>query len=537
MKLHGSPFSNQTCCHFRSCPTSRHILLSTITSLLLGLSALLCTNQVKGQHSNDLVVLADRVGDQIDVYERSYFHLFPRVDDFESARIYRVNDSTYQAIITQTSSTTVNRALTKEEFHEIGNYIARYERVYNDTPEVEWGYLIKHVQPNSSPFQRGVPVRVTLLDRTEIEGRLVFINEQGLLISEDIKPNEPEEMAANVRFIQPEALYRIRQLGSLIEKAFAEFDIFFAGEPDIYFKYTAPILNSYAFYGEAPPPELSRLMPPQHAETPDAIEPTPQRDGRSLRDVIFEQLHVRFYFADIPSARNDQEVEVLAFLYTEDEFERPLSTIMFQEPYLVIGVDVHAASRLKIGASVQFSRSPSQQPDFIEQDLEEEGRERVIALIGLRLSPATVEVGGNQFIGRISYELIPADRVVRVYPQLTFRNFDLSVGAGASYWRQMSATTLKSASVTEGFERWFTYTRNYRDRRNLYGLYAEIEANLYISRHLSLGLHVHQFIYPDFRVEDRALADIGIYEVGKSLTGVHHTLSIRSVKGVVAIHF
>ena len=494
----------------------------------------LSVSHVAGQNAETLVSLNERVGEIVDPDERAYFHLFPQIDNFESARLFSTSDSTYLAQIQQRGGSVIERPLTREEFHEIGNYIERYEQVYNRTEEIEWGYLIKHVQPNSTPFNRGVPVGVTLLDDTYLEGRLVHISDRGLLVSKSITPGTPESMEDQVRVIRREEVYRIRQLGTFLEKAFGEFDIFFAGEPDIFYRYSVPILKKYAFYGDAPPSELSRLMPPR-TDIPDPGPPR-KRDSSLLRDLIFEHLHLRYYITEIPSSYSADPIEVLAFLFTEDEFQRPQTNIQFNKPFLSLTFDVHVAQKIKAGASILWSRLPDQ-PEFVEQDLPGEGRTRFLQLSGLRTSPGFVEVGGQHLIGKISYDIVSADRVVRVYPRLTFKNFDLTVGAGVSYWNQRSVTTLSSASIEEVGGRWFEYTRNFTERDNLWGAYAELEINFYVSRHLSLGLNLNQFIYPNFTIEDQSLEALGIYEVSKSLTGVDQTLHVTSINGLVAIHF
>ena len=506
-------------------------------ALILVIACILSATSVYAQTHGSPIAFSKRVGPLLDASEKAYFRLFPDIDNFESAQVFPSTDSSFVVNIQHTNSASTERVMSGKELAEIGRYIDRYEHVYANTKAVEWGYLIKHVESNNDPFQRGISVRVTLKDGTAAEGRLVHINEAGLLISREIDSMAPIAMKDQVHYFRPEEISRIRQFGTFFEKAFGEVEIFFAGEPDIYHADTYPILKEFAFYREAPPPELMAAMAPAQQGSTDGEYQKPERDPRFSRNTVMKDFRVRYYPAGVPLFDNADPVIVDAFRRSVADLQQVPSDIRFKPPYAGFAIDYSVSERIKVGAAAFFSQQPKAGEAI---DIEIPIREIVEteSLFNFRQTPAFIEVGGNQFVGKITYDLVSADRVLGVHPKLTSNIFDLTVGAGVSVWAQQALSTLRSATY-EGLigGNWIQYEGSETSENTLLGFYGEIEINFYTSRYFSLGMNITQFMYPGFTIEEHALDARGMIPVGKSHPGISQTLSRTTINGMLAFHF
>jgi|WetSurMetagenome_2_1015567.scaffolds.fasta_scaffold232939_2 hypothetical protein len=102
--------------------------------LIFLLAALVASDSLPPPVRDTAVVVAvsPRIGDQIDAKERRMFHMFPGVENFNSAAFFRMPDGTYFLAITTDSTQTRQYPVTPEQFGRITNYVDHFEELVGE---------------------------------------------------------------------------------------------------------------------------------------------------------------------------------------------------------------------------------------------------------------------------------------------------------------------------------------------------------------------------------------------------------------------
>ena len=79
-----------------------------------------------------IVAVSPRVGDRIDAKERRMFHMFPGIENFASATLFRMPDSTFSLAITTDPAQISRYAVSPEQFRRIGNYVDHFEELVGE---------------------------------------------------------------------------------------------------------------------------------------------------------------------------------------------------------------------------------------------------------------------------------------------------------------------------------------------------------------------------------------------------------------------
>lgn len=138
--------------------------------------------------------LTPRVGNDIDMDEKSYFGLFPSVKGFVSAKATsRANDSTYftirslyHGVVADTTVIVETRTVEK-----LSKYIEEFESVRNGDNEVKWS-MFKGLAQESSvighDFHDALGATVTTLDGRSIYGKLFWAEDSTLVLWKSDEP-------------------------------------------------------------------------------------------------------------------------------------------------------------------------------------------------------------------------------------------------------------------------------------------------------------------------------------------------------------
>ncbi len=111
--------------------------------ILLGTLVSADTVPTTAPDSVRLEVVSARVGPEIDASERSRFHLFPGIIDFESAQFLLMPDSSHWVEVrTAAEPAGWRRPLESEQFRRIGRFIDRYEELAPELAAMSGGQAL-----------------------------------------------------------------------------------------------------------------------------------------------------------------------------------------------------------------------------------------------------------------------------------------------------------------------------------------------------------------------------------------------------------
>lgn len=158
-----------------------------IARFLLLLCPFFLLQAASGQVST-LVPLSARMGDTIDLEERNYFGLFPLYPNFESAKLYQVNETLYRLrlqLMDNGQSSEAVIELDNNRLAAIQHYIDNFESLFDNEQSVAWGYVIKVANPVMHINRKSPGVEATLVDKSRRRGQLLYIDENVLVLSKE----------------------------------------------------------------------------------------------------------------------------------------------------------------------------------------------------------------------------------------------------------------------------------------------------------------------------------------------------------------
>lgn len=99
--------------------------------ILLFSSLLFCYSIVGAQSEEKIIDICPRVGNTIDRYEKDYFGLFPKIDDFDSAQVFMSADTHLYFRIHRFGFQKPDTLfpIKNFEFVSFGKFITEYEEV------------------------------------------------------------------------------------------------------------------------------------------------------------------------------------------------------------------------------------------------------------------------------------------------------------------------------------------------------------------------------------------------------------------------
>jgi hypothetical protein len=136
------------------------------------------------------VVLHPRVGETIDIAERSYFGLFPSISSFCEARTYAAENGDMQIFITQhidSGETRREYTIVADRVVALRNYLGNYETLVDNripvNPLIENLVLLPLPEPGKSK-----KVDIETISGEKIAGRLFCVGTGGLALEETREP-------------------------------------------------------------------------------------------------------------------------------------------------------------------------------------------------------------------------------------------------------------------------------------------------------------------------------------------------------------
>lgn len=190
------------------------VLISQYSRQVVLVALMLCiTSPVVAQQTP--YVLSERLGTSISAEDRAYFGLFPDRADFVSASVFEGSGSDIAIHIT-TRNRRVIETLSRAVATELGSYLDNYERyiLENDFQSLNW-LLIRHLVNPEVPYSEGQRVHVRLHNGLSHEGRLLYADEEHILLTQApdmlsyadtayviaIRPHDIERMGARAEEI------------------------------------------------------------------------------------------------------------------------------------------------------------------------------------------------------------------------------------------------------------------------------------------------------------------------------------------------
>ena len=300
-------------------------------------------------------VVSERVGRVIDAEERVYFGLFTGIDGFVSARPEPPADSTFRIVIERAGQTDTTVSVDPEVAAVLGRYLDEFEFVHRDAGKVDWRYLIQvaRVRP---PFDPGMELEITRTDGSVVKGRLMHIDEAGLLVTSAKKVPAMLRNSHDAVWIPAGTLREVRDQRSVVMRLIAAVRLLEAGSQMMYRPHVVPLLERGKMLKDALSPELravrarGAVTPPYHVE--ESVDQIYQTRMAS-------RVHVTAVIQPMPSA-----VRVAEYgKPTSTSSDGTMATIYFRHPMqfarIAYGmrVDYDLSNRLSVG--VEYGRQPT----------------------------------------------------------------------------------------------------------------------------------------------------------------------------------
>lgn len=192
-----------------------------LTLLLLLCCQPMLSQPLYGQESIQ-VPLSERLGDTIETEEKNYFGLFPLYPNFQSARLYQVNETLYRLRLQLLDGDQISEAvieLDNNRLAAIQHYIDNFETLFDNEQSVAWGYVIKVANPVWHINRKSPSVEATLVDKSRRRGQLLYVNEDVLVLSKQRALNSWPD-ADDVVVLPRSSLFRVqievpRKIGAL----------------------------------------------------------------------------------------------------------------------------------------------------------------------------------------------------------------------------------------------------------------------------------------------------------------------------------
>ncbi len=238
-------------------------------ALLLLLQGIL-SHTAMGQ-AGTLMPLSERLGDTIDASERNYFGLFPLYPNFQSGRLYKVNETLYRLRLQLIDNNQESEAvieLDNNRLAAIQHYLDNFETLFDNEQSVAWGYVIKVANPVWHINRQSPQVTATLVDKTLRKGQLLYVDENVLVLARQKSLNQ-WPAAENLHVLPRSSLYRVhvavpRKLGLLRSYGTTLYNDSTAFSANI----TAP-LKEVAALPSFIPPELTASITETLAQQPN----------------------------------------------------------------------------------------------------------------------------------------------------------------------------------------------------------------------------------------------------------------------------
>ncbi len=306
--------------------------------LYLVVSLFLCTINV----SSASIAISERIGEEINRYERDYFFLFPSINGFEKAVLVQDENSyifkiNYRDSLEQ-KDTSIR--ISEEILKDLKFYIEEYERVVNNDDWNSIKKVIKNIYQIALPkfsFLRYEDIEIINSNGLEEEYSCFFLLEDFIVVSEKGENYYNWKKAKNFSFIHySEINYFISPFKQIIGKNKKYFDISkekLAEESKVFNQVGNQMI----------PPELTDIFHNKEMEFSGKVLPTPITD-----DDLIHKFNNSFNF----EVSTNFQYTTFGSDYTYDCINNYTTWLNRQGKYLYFGNDYYL--NLCLGLSYKF---------------------------------------------------------------------------------------------------------------------------------------------------------------------------------------
>lgn len=465
------------------------------SSILITLLFLCNSVCVLGQSTPSPVTLSDRVGPVITPDEQVYFNLFHRFPGFKQASFSVVEDSLrVLEVVSNVNGSDVIQTdtLDTKAFNELARYIDQFERLYNKTREVNWGLIIPYTGPKRWNRRRA-NVTVTLLDRKKYEGRLVFVDNNQMILNPG-KEKVPYLPQVDLLHIDPALIESVRIRYGFVQtilRGVEEF-LFFSrsryifGNQERYQKQVVPSLVGQSVFSDANPPEMGAAR----ALTPIALTRPAIPAEKLYLNRINRQWTLKLN-ATSPLSRSVKAIPFSSFGEEAGDYNIELTDLIYHA-----SLQKNISRRLRLGGIVQYYPTSRVNPiNYYDP-------ETAIPLPLAQREDSRIQLSGFSFTPTFSFLIaVPDKRRFALEREIAFLDrFELAVSVGPTF-----SSTTNHASISPS---------------DLIYLYT------------GFLVQVHSLSWSDFNIGGLALVDLFFYPreyISIGFTGEYLALSFQSI--------
>lgn len=496
-------------------------LASCLLLLFLGASA------VQAQP----VVISERLGEVIDADERAYFGLFPRIDAFVSATAHQQEGDSVVFVITQADpAATAERKLGPLAVKELRRYIDHLETLYETTDvsrSVNWELIFSMALPVRH-LQKGLPVTVTSSDGESLEAFLLYVNDQGILLS--LRSPFPQRDTTGWIFLPPHQIQHIQDTRGYLSRFVGEKTFPDAGERALFHQLVKPRLERTAAMAERPSPEVKHYL---RAVQASGADPEDFLSDKQYVSRIAKKWHLALSLQVPVSQAEVSYVEAIGS-GTSNQMERAAS---LSKLVLSAHLDYSLGTRVRLGAG--YHRFMNENLPSFQDGVIGSYAEHREAFTDLARSGGFVNVSGNLFFSHVVLALKPFDAYtyLREVAPVAFSSLELRLGAGPSIGFLEVDQGFQSGYINN--ETAYSYSNHSEYQLTQVGVTAVAEGDFYVSRSFSIGIGLQGFHFPNLEVREYTLAvPIGTFGGSrKSVLPASSTLQYIDATVGVRLHF
>lgn len=202
---------------------------------------------------------------------------------------------------------------------------------------------------------RGAPLTVVTTDRSTHTGRLLHIDDEGLVLSAGSSPrNAPPNLDA-IRYVPAPRIGYITTQQPFLQRLFAEQLFIPAGNPEQFKQHAVETLHDHARYRRAIPPELRGHL--QQISSSGAY-PTGTTPNASTVRSVFRQRMTKQIRVTLASGfnllHNEGSYSVLLNFFDQS---LGAQAVNYTFPLYALKADLRMANRIRVGAMITWMRT------------------------------------------------------------------------------------------------------------------------------------------------------------------------------------
>lgn len=199
-------------------------ILKIISVIIFTSAGIHCT--MYSQNIQKIVLTVPRIGITIDSSERSYFGLFPKISNYDSAQVVQSQSDTFSVRISRVSAVDTMVALSKDEFQFLKRYIDGHEVLPEENVADYWTRLDsaytrliqrKIIQAKYNRMNEPVSLIWKTINGGKIKAKILYANDSALVIIPDNRKYDYHVMKTVAHLFKARDIDIIRREGTPFE--------------------------------------------------------------------------------------------------------------------------------------------------------------------------------------------------------------------------------------------------------------------------------------------------------------------------------